>query len=451
MLVDPYPVPVWTAPCHGSVRVPGSKSLTNRALILAALCEGAVRLEGSLFSRDSCLLVDNLKALGFSVRTDRGAAIMEVEGAGGSIPNAAADLYVGNAGTVARFLTAFLCLHPRGTYRLDGDEEMRIRPMTGLLDTLRALGAEISFEKQPNCFPFTIRTAGLPGGRWQVDASASSQMLSALMMVAPFAAGDVVLRSIGARPAFVQMTAALMRQFGADLAGSPEAGFQISSGRRYAVSSNVFPVEPDATAASYFLTLPLVVGGELLVEGLHTGMLQGDTAYAGVLKRVGLRLREIPEGWLVSRTGEVPADSQSFDFRNFSDTFLTLAAVAPLLPFSVTLSGVGHTRHQETDRIHAMTTELRRIGAAVDEGKGFLRVFPLPQEKGAFGQPVTVQTYRDHRVAMSFAILGCRDFGWDGRPWIALADPSCCNKTFPGFFEALHELYLKCHDTQVSQ
>jgi 3-phosphoshikimate 1-carboxyvinyltransferase len=446
MLPDPYPVPVWTAPCRSSVRVPGSKSLTNRALILAALCEGSVRLEGALFSRDSQLLVENLRSTGFSVRTNPASGTMEVEGTGGRIPTAAADLYVGNAGTVARFMTAFLCLHPHGNFRIDGDEEMRKRPMTGLLDTLRALGAEISFEGQPNCFPFTIHTRGLPGGRWQVDATASSQMLSALMMVAPFASGDVVLDSLGARPAFVNMTAALMRQFGADLEGSPATGFRISSNRRYAVPSRTFPIEPDATAASYFLTLPLVVGGELTVEGLHAGMLQGDTAYGAVLQTMGLGLEEVPDGWRAYSTGAGPEGDQAFDFECFSDTFLTLAAVAPLFPCPVMLTGIGHTRHQETDRIHAMTTELRRVGATVEEGDDFIRVFPFAQGSGLPDEPARVQTYRDHRVAMSFAVLGSRDLGRTGRSWLAISDPGCCSKTFPGFFEVLHLLYQNCHD-----
>jgi 3-phosphoshikimate 1-carboxyvinyltransferase len=446
MLRDPYPVPVWTAPCCGSVKVPGSKSLTNRALVLAALCDGPVRLEGALFSRDSKLLVDNLRALGFEVRMDASNENVDIRGLAGRIPVAEADLFVGNAGTVARFLTAFLCLHPQGTFHLDGDQEMRNRPMAGLLDALQGLGAEITCHDQPGCFPFTIRTKGLPGGRWGVDASASSQMLSAMMMVAPFASGEVHLRASGARPAFVNMTAALMRQFGAVINGTPEDGFNISNQRPYRIDTRIFQIEPDATAASYFLTLPLVAGGSLTIEGLRAGMLQGDMEFTRVLEAVGLQVDILPEGCRSSFTGQLLARPGTFDFECFSDTFLTLAAVAPLLPFPVTIRGIGHTRHQETDRIHAMTTELRRTGAAVEEGKDRLRIHPFPVPSGTNTEPVVVQTYRDHRVAMSLAILGCRDLRGKGEPWLAVADPSCCGKTFPGFFEVLDNLYRKCHD-----
>jgi 3-phosphoshikimate 1-carboxyvinyltransferase len=426
--------------------VPGSKSLTNRALILAALTTGPVRLEGALFSRDSQLLIDNLRILGFDMRTDAASGTIEIHGLGGQIPNAEADLHVGNAGTVARFLTAFLCLHPRGTYNLDGDEEMRSRPMAGLLDSLQELGAEVSFHGQSGCFPFTIRTKGLPGGRWAVDASASSQMLSAMMMVAPFASGLVELDSVGARPAFVNMTAALMRQFGTSIVGTPGKGFRIDNKRRYSVPAKAFHIEPDATAASYFLVLPLVVGGSLTVEGLSSNMLQGDVAFTRVLQDVGLQVVQLPNGCRSSFPGQPLSRPVSFDFECFSDTFLTLAAVAPLLPFPVAIQGIGHTRFQETDRIHAMTTELRRLGAVVDEGEDSLRVHPFPRPHPTATEPVPVQTYRDHRVAMSLAVLGCRNLGGNGKPWLAVTDPACCGKTFPGYFEVLQNLYQKCHD-----
>jgi 3-phosphoshikimate 1-carboxyvinyltransferase len=446
MLPDPYPVPVWTAPCRGSVRVPGSKSLTNRALILAALCDGPVRLKGALFSRDSQLLVENLRKLDFEVQADEGKESIEVQGMAGRIPAARADLFVGNAGTVARFLTAFLCLHPQGTYNLDGDEEMRNRPMAGLLDALQNLGAEVSFHGQGGCFPFTIRTHGLPGGVWQVDASASSQMLSAMMMVAPFASGEVHLAARGARPAFVNMTAALMRQFGAVLNGSPEEGFSISNRQPYHVDARAFQIEPDATAASYFLALPLVTGGSLTVEGLRLDMLQGDMQFARVLEAVGLHVEILPEGCRSTFPGQPLSRPEAFDFECFSDTFLTLAAVAPLLPFPVAIHGIGHTRFQETDRIHAMTTELRRVGAVVEEGEDSLRIHPFSAVRGPAAELIDVQTYRDHRVAMSLAVLGSRDLNGNGKPWLSVMDPSCCSKTFPGFFRVLENLYRKCHD-----
>ena len=444
MLRDPYPVIPWQSPCRGEVTLPGSKSLTNRALVLGALTNQWTELSGALVSRDSQLLVQNLKALGFDFKLDEAACTIRIKGEGGGIPNRTADLFVGNAGTAARFLTAFVCLHPDGKYRFDGDEEMRKRPMKGLLACLRELGATTRFQGEPDCFPFEIQTSGLPGGNWSVDADASSQMLSALMMVAPFASGDVFLSAPGVRPAFVKMTAGLMQQFGLKVSGSPDEGYAIPSSQTCSPGRKVFPIEPDATAASYFMTLPLVVGGSVLIRGMQDGLLQGDVAYAGVLRELGVRIKDEKNGWLVEAAGDEARPSTSYSFRTFSDTFLTLAAVAPLLSKPLTLSGIGHTRFQETDRIHAMAEGLSRAGGSVAHDNDSLTVRPggLPGDR----LPVVVDTYRDHRVAMSFGILGCRDLLGSGEPWLHVRDPSCCGKTFPHFFDELENLYRNSHD-----
>ena len=443
---DPYPIQPWSAPCRGEVKVPGSKSLTNRALIIAALCDGPVRMNGALFSRDTRILTENLTVLGFETRSDSADSVIEVVGQGGRIPNAEARLFVGNAGTAARFLTAFVCLHPDGHYYMDGDVEMRGRPMGGLIEALEALGARFVFHGEKGCFPFDVKTAGLSGGEWEVDAGASSQMLSALMMVAPFAAGNVDIKATGARPAFVKMTAGLMSQFGIQIEGSPESGYQVSGQQSYiAPASEGFDIEPDATAASYFMILPAVVGGSIHIAGLGDEMLQGDITFASVLESLGLVIEKGPTGWQVQAGSVNGPESAEFEFTTFSDTFLTLAAVAPLLPFPIRMMGIGHTRYQETDRIKAMATELQRIGVAVEEEETALAVHPFP-ESFQPKAPVTIQTYKDHRVAMSFGILGCSPrFGTD-QPWLQIADPDCCGKTFPGFFEKLDQLHRRSHD-----
>jgi 3-phosphoshikimate 1-carboxyvinyltransferase len=446
MLPDPYPVQPWRAPCRGSVSLPGSKSLTNRALILAALCGGKVRLEGALVSRDSQLLVQNLKALGFDVNLDEANTMVDIRGLGGRIPRDSADLFVGNAGTAARFLTAFVCLHPNGRFRLDGDEEMRKRPMAGLLDCLQRLGARVHFEAEEGCFPFVIETSGLPGGDWTLDAAASSQMLSALMMIAPYASAAVRLQAQGVRPAFVRMTAQLMGQFGVQADGDPLHGYTVRSGQRYSLPAHSFRIEPDVSAASYFMILPLVVGGSLFIEGLHGGLLQGDLAFAGVLRDLGMRISEKKDGWLFAAPESAPDRPFSFSFQTFSDTFLTLAAVAPLLPGDISITGIGHTRFQETDRISAMAEGLARAGALVSAGEDSITIRPSAALLGKSRRPVVINTYKDHRVAMSFAVLGCRDVSGDGNPWLHVADPACCSKTFPGFFGQLEELYRISHD-----
>ena len=440
---DPYPVPVWTRPCYGAVSLPGSKSLTNRALLLAALTGQTVHLEGALFSRDSALLASNLRALGFAVEEEPDANRFTVQGAAGRIPRAEAELFVGNAGTAARFLTAFVCLHPAGSYSFDGDPEMRERPMRGLIESLEALGARFSFGGKPGHFPFKVRTSGLRGGAWRVEADASSQMLSALMMVAPFAAEPVHIVAPGVRPAFVEMTARMMQLFGAPICGDPQSGYEIGSHGAYACPAARFAIEPDVTAASYFMALPFVVGGEIFLQNMPRQSLQGDVAFANVLQDLGASIAVSDGGWSIRSSMPRSGPPRTFSFERFSDTFLTLAAIAPLFPFPIELTGIRHTRFQETDRIAAMATELGRAGATVIELEDSLTVCPFPADNA---QPVQVRTYKDHRVAMAFGILGSRDRVGNGSPWIQIMDPACCGKTFPAFFARLNDLYLKCHD-----
>jgi 3-phosphoshikimate 1-carboxyvinyltransferase len=427
------------------VKLPGSKSLTNRALLLAALCEGQVQLKGALFSRDTSILMDGLQRLGFNISADDEAETMQVDGLGGRIPNARASIHVGNAGTAARFLTAFVCLHPDGEYTFDGDEEMRVRPMRGLLDALESLGASFEFMGEPGCFPFCVKTAGLRGGHWEIDASASSQMLSALLLVSPKADGEVRISATGARPAFVEMTAGLMRLFDVTIEGTPASGYIIPAGQSCrAPDDGTYWIEPDATAASYFMMLPLIVGGSLKILGMRSGMLQGDTAFADVLKKIGMQVTDDGEGWTVSYPEPPEISFLEEDFQTFSDTFLTLAAAAPVLPFSLRVNGIGHTRFQETDRIEAVTTELKRLGMEAGCGEDYVEVtFPGPDHVPGLG--TVVRTYRDHRLAMSFGVLGCSPrFG--PKPWLSVADPACCGKTFPAFFDVLETLYRKSHD-----
>lgn len=410
LAIEPFRRPV-----DGVVRLPGSKSITNRALILAALSDRTVLLRGALFSRDTHIMVAGLRALGFAIETDATALTIKVSGEAGAIPVRAADLNVGNAGTVARFLTALVCLRPDGVYRFDGDAAMRRRPIGALLDALATQGAKAD----GRTFPFTLRTAGLPGGEIPLDASESSQMLSALLLVAPQARSPLTVRPIGAagsRP-FVAMTEAMVRQF------------------RPAPAE--YAVEGDASAASYLLALALVTGGRIELPS-YGGPLQGDVRFADVLTRAGLR-REGPGRF---RGGPLSVGSGGLDedFREFSDTFLTLAALAPLLPEPTRIRGIAHTRRQETDRVAGMARELRRLGQHVVETEDALEIHPRP-----LVPEVEIETYEDHRFAMSFAVLGCHDLRGDGRPWLTVRDPGCCAKTFPAFFDLLARLRGASH------
>lgn len=440
-----------TRPGSVVVTPPGSKSITNRALIFAALAEGPVTLTGALFSRDTRIMCASLKALGFEVSTDERAKTISVFGLGGKIPNAKATLHVGNAGTAARFLTALLALHPAGEYTVDGDEAMRARPMGGLLEALAAQGGTFTDPvtgAPTDRFPFIYRTSGLRGGDIPVDASASSQMLSALLMAAPYAKTPATVKLVGntVSEPFVDMTLRMCAQFGVAAKSEGSATHRFPFGLAYK-NPAVYPIEPDATAASYFLALPLSAPVATTVGGLSEKGLQGDTAFAGVLKRMGMTIDESGEGWTVHVPAVAPKGRDE-NFGPFSDTFLTLAATATLLDGPTTLRGLAHTRKQETDRVLAMCTELERLGQKcsptsaelkADDKLSTLTIFPdrAALKKAAANGPVSIHTYEDHRVAMSFGILGSHDLFGDGRPWITIEDPACCGKTFPNFFEVL--------------
>jgi 3-phosphoshikimate 1-carboxyvinyltransferase len=432
-LPDVLPIQPFTRPVHGEVTLPGSKSLTNRALLLAALCKEKVTLTGALFSEDTHLMVEALKGLGFTVTANPDAGTIEVaDQANGFKNDQPVSLHVGLAGTAARFLTALCAAAPRGIYRIDGIPQMRKRPMKGLIDALRSLGADVRCTGVEGFFPLEIQAKGLRGGEVSIDASESSQMLSGLLMVAPLAASPVSIRlATKVREPFVQMTKCMMDQFGAR-AEHTGATWEVSS-TPYSFKG-AYAIEPDATAASYYTVLPLVTGGSLTLLNLQQG-LQGDTRFVEVMKHTGLAATSSPRGLEVSFAAGSARTGVSENFNEFSDTFLTLAAIAPLLSGKTRITGVEHSRRQETDRVAGMVRELRKLGQEVEEFADGLEITPRPLKSG-----VEIETYGDHRFAMSFGILGCHDLHGDGRSWLSIKDPACCAKTFPDFFDVLNSL-----------
>ena len=292
---------------------------------------------------------------------------------------------------------------------------MRRRPIGALLDALATQGAEATARS----FPFTLRTAGLPGGAVRLDASESSQLLSALLLVAPHARTPLTVTLTGdtvSHP-FVAMTERMLGQF------------------RSAPSD--YAIEGDATAASYFATLAVVTGGIVRVDGLNLApdALQGDAEFCRLLARADLLALDGPRLAAGTRRAALAAD-----FNAFSDTFLSLAAIAPLLEGPTRITGIAHTRKQETDRVAGMARELTRLGQDLTETTAALEIRPRPLVPGA-----TIETYHDHRFAMSFGILGCHDLHGDGRPWLTVNDPACCAKTFPEFFDLLAQLHAGSH------
>ncbi len=440
MMNDPHSIRPFQQPVRGAVALPGSKSITNRALVLATLAEGTTSLTGVLFSRDTDLMLAALDKIGVGLQIDRAARTVTVEGTGGVIPVSEASLEVGNAGTAARFLPALLAMHPGGRFFLDGDPAMRDRPMAALLDSLVALGAEVVPAGQPGHLPFTLRSQGLRGGHLALDASASSQFVSALLMATPYADAPTRIEAVRLRPAFIRITVAMMAQFGVEVTGSEEGVLEVPANRPYR-SPGVYAIEPDVSAASYFMALPLVTGGTVSLPGLPLNSLQGDAAFEEIVRALGGDVQRGPEGWRISANA-VEAPGLDRDFSHFSDTFLTLAAIAPLLRSTTTIRGIAHTRAQETDRVEAMATELRKTGCRVETTDSSITIHP---DRGALRQAaakgVQIETYEDHRIAMSFAILGCADLGPDHQPWLHIHDPLCCRKTFPDFFEKLASLH----------
>jgi 3-phosphoshikimate 1-carboxyvinyltransferase len=423
---DSLPIQPVVQPVEGNVRVPGSKSITNRALLLAALAEGTSRLEGALFSDDTHYMSEALRQLGIPVRADADAELFEVTGAGGQLPADTAELFVGNSGTTARFITALLALG-RGPYRLDGVPRMRERPIGELLDVLRQLGVDARDELGTGSLPLEVRSNGWRGGKVTMHAEKSSQPLSGLLMVAPLAENGLEIEVAGelfSQP-YIEITTRMMDQWGAALTHENLRHFQIPGGQNY--RAQTYRIEPDASGASYFWAAAAVTGGRVRVEGIGQGALQGDAAFVDVLEQMGCAVTRGDD--FIEVRGVPHLRGIDVDMNSISDTVMTLAAIAPFADEPVNIRNVAHIRHKETDRIAAVATELRRLGVTVDERADGLTIHPASAL-----QPAHIKTYDDHRMAMSFAITGLRASG------VEILDPGCVAKTFPDFFERLDAL-----------
>ena len=429
--------------CKGTAQIPGSKSISNRALLLACFLKGKTELSGVLKSQDVEVMVSSLKKAGVRIIEDWNNSRIEITGCRGIAPIKNQHFMVQNAGTVARFLPAWLAIQKNAVYFMDGSEEMRKRPVGELLECFQAKGVQVLYENKEGFFPFSIKTTEYKHTDWCVDASKSSQMLSALMMIAPLISKSekITFPSGTVSKPFLSITGNMIKEFSGD------DNFKLDiledeirlEGQYLRSEKFLYSIEPDATAASYFLTLPLVVGGSCEVLGVWNEMLQGDANYCQVLRKLGAGIKDGTSGLISNRNGSLIGGE--FNFNDISDTFLTLAAISPLLSDAITIKGIAHTRMQETDRILAMTNELRKLGQQVNETTDSIHIIPdfIKLKKAAQGI-VEIDTYQDHRVAMSFAILGSFDLFNNGKPWMRIKNPNCCSKTFPNFFETLSSI-----------
>ncbi len=413
-------------PPHVAIRVPGSKSITNRALVLAALnAERECILTGALWSEDTEVMVEGLDRLGFAVGEDWVHSLLQVKRPSTDrlIPAEDADLFVANSGTTMRFLTALTSLG-HGHYRLDGSERMRQRPIGDLLVALQQLGVIAVSEELNGCPPVVVEANGLHGGTVRIRGDVSSQFLSGLMLAAPCALGNITIEVDGplvSQP-YVTMTLEMMKQWRLRVLGELPK-LVIPGGQR--PRRSVYVIEPDASAAGYFAAAAAITGGTISLVGITARSLQGDVRLLDLLETMGCRVERSTDRSSVSGG---PLRGIDADMNDISDMVMTQAVVACFADGPTTIRNVAHIRHKETDRLSALAIELRRLGAGVDESADGIRIVPGPLH-GA-----VCETYNDHRMAMSLALAGLRV------PGVVIKNPGCVAKTYPRFFEDLGRL-----------
>jgi 3-phosphoshikimate 1-carboxyvinyltransferase len=416
-------------PLDVTVKVPGSKSITNRALIAAALANGETHLSGALESEDTEVMRGALTALGIHVDSRHDPWL--VGGRGGELLAPPEPLFTANSGTTARFLTAVACI-AEGPVVIDGGPRMRERPINDLVEALVGLGAQAHIEGENGCPPVWIEGGGMAGGEVEIDARLSSQFVSAVMLAAPYARKDVTLHFVDdilvSRP-YVDLTIDVMKAFGADAEWSDSPGREavtVRAGAHY--KSRRYVIEPDASAATYPFCAAAIAGGRVRIEGIPDRSHQSAFGILGLLERMGCKVTR--EGKAVTVEGP-PSGLKSLgevDMNHMSDAALTYAVLCLFADGPTTITNVAHVRVKETDRLAALETELRRLGARAEATESALRIQPGPLH-GA-----EIETYHDHRMAMAFSLAGLRV------PGVVIKDPGCVVKTWPNYFEVLRHL-----------
>ncbi|WP_298773564.1 3-phosphoshikimate 1-carboxyvinyltransferase [uncultured Shewanella sp.] len=407
---------------QGQVNIPGSKSISNRALLLATLAQGTTTLTNLLDSDDINYMLASLKQLGVNYRLSNNNTVCEVEGLAGALnAKQAQTLFLGNAGTAMRPLCAALTLG-QGEFTLTGEPRMEERPIGDLVDALRQLGAQVTYLKNDGFPPLTINATGLNGGNVEIAGELSSQFLTALLMVAPLAKSKVVISIKGelvSKP-YIDITLALMAQFGVKVINNDYQSFIVESGQTYMSPGQVL-VEGDASSASYFLAAAAIKGGEVKVTGVGKSSIQGDVKFADVLEKMGADI-EWGDDYIIARGA--PLKAVDLDMNHIPDAAMTIATTALFATGTTHIRNIYNWRIKETDRLAAMAIELRKVGAIVDEGQDYISVTPPTVINTA-----DIDTYNDHRMAMCFSLVAFADCG------ITINDPDCTSKTFPDYFE----------------
>lgn len=412
------------------VEVPGSKSITNRALLLAALANGKSTLNGVLFSDDSRHFLSSLISLGFQIEINEDKKQVVIYGEGGHIPNPNATINVGSAGTAARFLTAFLCVSDCSCY-IDASEQMKKRPMKELFTSLKTLGSCFSFPEKEDSLPIQIANpSALTATEVTVDIDKSSQFLSALLISACLFRGDFTVHVTGSHGmAYIDMTVAMMQQFGVHVEKPDERTFFVPGGQTYRAQE--YFIEPDFSAACYFYAMAPLLGISVTVGHIPVHSLQGDIQFLDVLRRMDciVSYDTLSKSYRVTGPKDRMYPGVSADLSTFSDQTMTLAAIAAFATSPTTITGISHITYQECDRLHAIINELTRVGILCEEIPDGIQITP--------GIPcaAAIETYQDHRMAMAFSLLGLRTDG------IIIKNADCCAKTFENYFDVLETLY----------
>ncbi len=425
-----YRVKKLEAPVNCEVEVPGSKSITNRALLMAALSDGECRLNGVLFSDDSRHFLSCLISLGFVVEVNEIEKYVVIHGLGGDIPGKEAEINVGSAGTAARFLTAMLALSD-GRYFIDASEQMKRRPMKPLFDALESMGARFEFTEREGHLPAEVTGAayngGVPANEVSIDISESTQFLSALMMVAPSLENGLTIHITSKKTdgSYIRITRKMMGQFGCSVEYNGNT-YQIGDVQSY--ESKTYQIEPDVSAACYFYGAAALTGSTVIVKNVHFTSMQGDIRFIKLLEDMGCKVTDKPQGIQVTGPDGGKLSGADVDMNDFSDQAMTLAALAPFASSPTCIRNIGHIRLQESDRINAIVTELTRLGVKVEEEQDAVKIYPSEIK------PAVIETYDDHRMAMAFALIGLKCDG------IVIDNYECCKKTFENYFEVLEQM-----------
>lgn len=410
----------------GEVTLPGSKSLSNRILLLAALCDGVTEVNNLLDSDDIRHMLKALSALGVEVTLNENKTVAQVHGTGGNFKTPAEPLFLGNAGTAYRPLTAVLASIP-GSFELIGEPRMEERPVGHLVDAMRHLGADITYLKSTDYPPLKIEGSILQGGAVEIDGSISSQFLTALLMAAPLFEGDTEIHIKGdlvSKP-YIDITIGVMAHFGVEVINNNYQSFKVASQQKYQ-SPNKIMVEGDASSASYFVAAAAINGGEITINGVGKQSVQGDIGFAHVMEQVGANVQWFDEKLVVAK-GEL--NGVDIDANAIPDAAMTLATVALFAKGPTAIRNIYNWRVKETDRLSAMATELRKVGAEVVEGEDYIEITP-PETLNL----TDIDTYDDHRIAMCFSMVAV------GGQEVIINDPGCTAKTFPTYFDVLKSI-----------